>query len=84
MQYEALQAMIGMAVIDQEFRKALLNGSRRYVIQRFPLTREEFETVMAVRADSLDQFAKQLDQWILQAQGKTEPPALALPIQSLS
>ena len=76
MTHESLQAVIGTAVIDAEFRKALLNGSRRFVIQRFNLSREEFDAVMGVRADSLEQFAGQLDRWIQHAQGKMEPPAL--------
>jgi hypothetical protein len=80
MPHESLQAVIGTAVVDSEFRKALLNGSRRYVIQRFNLSRDEFDAVMGVRADSLEQFAGQLDRWILRAQGKMEPPTLvALP-----
>jgi hypothetical protein len=80
MLHESLQAVIGTAVIDTEFRKALLNGSRQRVIQRFNLSREEFDAVMGVRANSLEQFAGQLDQWILRAQGKMEPPTLvALP-----
>jgi len=80
MPHESLQAVIGTAVVDSEFRKALLNGSRRYVIQRFNLSRDEFDAVMRVHADSLEQFAGQLDRWILRAQGKMEPPTLvALP-----
>ena len=78
MLHESLQAVIGTAVIDTEFRKALLNGSRQHVIQRFDLSRAEFDAVMGVRADSLEQFAGQLDQWILRAQGKPEPPAFVL------
>ena len=76
MLHESLQAVIGTAVIDTEFRKALLNGSRQHVIQRFNMSREEFDAVMHVRADSLEQFAWQLDQWIRHAQGKLEPPTL--------
>jgi hypothetical protein len=80
MLHESLQTVIGTAVVDSEFRKALLNGSRRYVIQRFNLSRDEFDAVMGVHADSLEQFAGQLDRWILRAQGKMEPPTLvALP-----
>ena len=76
MLHESLQAVIGTAVIDTEFRKALLNGSRQRIIQRFNLSREELDAVMRVRADSLEQFAGQLDQWISHAQGKMEPPTL--------
>jgi hypothetical protein len=76
MLHESLQAIIGTAVIDAEFRKALLNGSRQHVIQRFNLSREEHDAIMRVRADSLEQFAGQLDQWIRRAQDKMEPPTL--------
>jgi hypothetical protein len=74
--HEALQAVIGTAVIDPQFRKALLNGSRQRVIEPFHLSREEHEAVMRVRADSLEQFAGQIDQWILHDEGKMEPPLL--------
>jgi hypothetical protein len=76
MLHESLQAVIGTAVIDKEFRKALLNGSRQRVIQPFNLSREEFDAIMHVRANSLEQFAGQLDQWISRAQGRMEPPTL--------
>ncbi len=79
MAYESLQAVIGTAVIDSTFRKDPLNGSRHQVIASFGLTREEVDAVMGIRADSLEQFAGQLDRWIAHAQGRPEPPALALP-----
>jgi hypothetical protein len=80
MAYESLQAVIGTAVIDPVFRKALLNGSRRRVLSTFRLTHEEIDAVMKIRADSLEQFASELDQWITAAQGKPNPPVLRLPI----
>lgn len=79
MQHEALQAVIATAVIDSDFCKSLLNGSRQHVIQSFNLTSEETAAVMAIRADSLEQFAGQLDQWISRALGKPELPRLVLP-----
>ena len=79
MPYESLQVVVGTAVIDPEFRHALLNGARRRVIQSFNLTHEETDAVMAIRAESLEQFAGQLDQWISQAQGKSALPVLVLP-----
>ena len=84
MAYESLQAVIGTAVVDSAFRKALLNGSRSRVIQPFNLSKEETSAVMAIRADSLEQFAKQLDQWIMVWQGKHEAPQLILPKNQLS
>jgi hypothetical protein len=79
MAYESLQAVIGTAVIDSNFRKNLLNGSRYRAIASFDLTLEERDAVMGIRADSLEQFAGQLDRWIANALGRSEPPALALP-----
>lgn len=81
MAYESLQAVIGTAVIDPDFRKALLNGSRQRVIQPFNLSRAEVDAVMGIRADTLEQFAGQLDRWILKTQGKSEPVALVLPLR---
>jgi hypothetical protein len=82
MAFESLQAVVGTAVIDLSFRKALLNGSRRRVIATFDLTHEEIDAVMGIRADSLEQFAGELDQWISRAQGRCDPPALTLPSHS--
>lgn len=78
MPYESLQAVIGTAVIDSKFRIELLTSSRQRAIQKFDLTKEETEVVMSIRADSLEQFAGQLDQWISKALGKAEPPRLSL------
>lgn len=80
MAYESLQAVIGTAVIDSTFRKSLLNGSRHRAIASFDLTREERDVVMGIRADSLEQFAGQLDRWIANALGRSEPPAIKLPL----
>jgi hypothetical protein len=84
MPYESLQAVVGTAVIDSGFRKALLNGSRQRVIQQFGLTNEETRAVMEIRADSLEQFAGQLDRWISQMQGHPEPPQLQIPSRILA
>ena len=76
MAYEGLQAVIGTAVIDSGFRKALLDGSRQRVISNFGLSNEEVAVVMGIRAESLEQFAGQVDQWISRAQGRSKSPTL--------
>lgn len=76
MAYQGLQAVVGTAVIDSRFRKALFNGSRRHVISGFNLTHEEVDAVMQIHADSLEQFAGQLDRWIARSQGRLDPSAL--------
>ncbi len=69
---QAVQAIIGNALIDDDFCKALLNGSRGRVLQSFDLSGEEVEAIMAIRADSLEQFAGELHQWLLHSQGQFE------------
>lgn len=78
MPYESLQAVIGAAVIDPNLRNALLNGSRPTVVQSFNLTSEEAEAIMAIRAETLEQFAGELDQWISNKLNVVELPALIL------
>jgi hypothetical protein len=78
MLYESLQAVIGAAVIDPNFRRALLNGSRPTVAQSFNLTSEEAKAIMAIRAETLEQFAGELDRWISKKRNVVEPPALML------
>jgi hypothetical protein len=84
MKHEVLQAVIGTAVVDTNFRKALLNGSRRNVLTSFKLSREEFDAAMAVHADSLEQFASQIDDWLFKTQGVIDAPPLAFHHQSRS
>ncbi len=77
MSYNSLQAVIGNAVVDSEFRKGLLNGSRLRIISNFNLTPEETSVVMGIRADTLENFAGQLDRWMMsQTNQIAEPPSL--------
>ena len=76
--FESFQSVIGHAVIDTEFRKGLLNGKRRYLLDDFNLSPEEVEFAMGIRADSIEEFACQIDSWISRSQGIIEPPALAV------
>lgn len=84
MAFESLQAVIGTAVVDSEFRQALLNGSRRRVVTEFGLTTEEMNAIMSIRATTLEQFAGQLDQWIMRKLHRVEPPDLVLPVRTYS
>jgi hypothetical protein len=68
----SFQAVVGTALTDNTFRKDLLNGSRRRVLQSFDLTGEEVEAIMGIRADSLDEFAGALHTLLLQSQGQRE------------
>ena len=79
MAFESLQAVVGTAVIDSEFRAALLNGPRRAAVSDFGLTPEEMNVVLAIHAATLEQFAGQVDQWIARKLHRVEPPELVLP-----
>lgn len=68
MSYVALQVLVGTALTDPAFRDSLLNGQRPNILRRFDLTDEERGVLMRIEADTLREFAAQLDSW-LQMQG---------------
>lgn len=68
-----LQTIIGTALTDTGFRLGLLNGSRRRILQTFPLTTQEIDIIMQIRADSLEQFADQLHQTFVADGDDPEP-----------
>jgi hypothetical protein len=55
--------ILGTAVIDGDFRSQLLRTPAS-VLPRFDLTREERRALSAIRADTIEQFAEQLYQWM--------------------
>ncbi|NLS79223.1 MAG: hypothetical protein GXY76_18400 [Chloroflexi bacterium] len=65
MSKEAVQAIMGTAIIDKEFSRDLLNARRERAIARFELTPEERRAVSGIKAETLEQFARQLDSWLL-------------------
>lgn len=52
-----LQSLVGRALIDREFCERLLNGGRAGVLDAFELTEHERETLLAISADSVQEFA---------------------------
>jgi hypothetical protein len=68
MSTSTLQILIGTALTDTTFRHGLLNGSRRRLLQTFPFSSDEIETIMGIQADSLEQFAGELHQRFLAKQ----------------
>lgn len=75
----SLQALIGTALTDSTFRGALLNGSRRKILDTFPLSHDEIERIMTIKADSLEQFAFALHEQFLASPDELEPLAKAIP-----
>jgi len=77
MEHMALQILVGTALTDPQFCHDLLNGRRRIILSQFDLTEEERKAVLAVKAESIQDFAAQLCEW-LEAENLVPPiPAMA-------
>lgn len=77
MSNESLQAIVGTALIDKDFRRAMLNGSRAIVIKQFDLSVDEREMLMSIEANTLEQFAWHLHKWIVERTEKGRQSARA-------
>jgi hypothetical protein len=62
--HEALQGLVGRALIDPAFRKDLLNGHRAECLAECSLTSDEQRAASTIQASDLTSFARQLDEWI--------------------
>ena len=63
MAHEVLQEIVGMGIVDADFRRGLLERSGR-VLAEFDLTSEEALAIMSIRATTFQGFASALLQWI--------------------
>ena len=61
---QALQTLLGTAMIDSQFCELLLNGRRQELLPKFKLTDEEHRFVLDIKADSLQGLAAAVDQWL--------------------
>jgi len=52
-----IDELIWMALTDPTFRKRLLNGQRREVLDTLSLSEAERQVILAVKADTLEAFA---------------------------
>jgi hypothetical protein len=59
-----LKTLIGAALIDPEFCETLLSENRHASLAEFNLTSEEQETVLNIKADSIQEFAVRLYEWL--------------------
>jgi len=64
MEHMALQILVGTALTDPQFCHDLLNGRRRTILSQFDLTEEERKAVLGVEAESIQDFAAQLCEWL--------------------
>jgi hypothetical protein len=74
----ALQTLIGTALVDGSFRAALLNGSRRRMLQSFALSNEQIEVIMEIHADSLQELASEIHRRLIDPQDLEPLPSLRL------
>lgn len=69
MSMEAVQAVIGRAVTDAQFRQRLIDNAKEACAD-YDLTPDELAALEALDAESLKQFAGQLDARISKSAGK--------------
>ncbi len=67
MSIHGLQIMVGRAVISDEYCAAILNGHKAELIRELDLDPAESAQVLAIRANTLAEFATEVDR-IVQAQ----------------
>jgi len=66
-----LNAIVTQALLDTEFEKSILNGKRKECLGMFKLDQAEVDTILAIDADGIDQFIRQID-------ALTHPPTAGL------
>ena len=69
MAHEALQMVVGTAIVDSHFRRGLLTKSAD-ILHEFPLSDEESQAIISSQADTFQALASELNQWI-----NNRPPA---------
>jgi len=60
----ALNAIATRALLDNEFRAAILNGHRKERISDFNLSVEDFNAVMSIEAADVGQFVRRLGRYM--------------------
>jgi hypothetical protein len=67
--YPRLQILVAVAGLQPDIRHRLLNGQRQQVAIEFDLPEQEIEGVVAIKAETLQDFAQGLLDWTTQQQG---------------
>ena len=76
----ALQTLVGTALTDHEFRDDLLNGRRHTLLTKFDLTDEEREVILVIEAESIQEFAARLDEWLKAQESLISHPPRAVAV----
>ena len=80
MSYMSLHTLVGTALTDRTFCHDLLNGRRRTLLGQFDLTNEEREAILGVKADSIQDFAAQLCEWLKGRESPVSYPAAVVAV----
>ncbi len=64
MSIEGLRDLVGQGVVSDEFCKGIMNGKRAELIARFDLDPDEIAALLAIRADTLYEFAVALEKFL--------------------
>lgn len=72
MMHRSVQALIGRAIVDKDFRNQLLNGRRELALAQFDLTDEEKQVICSIEAQSFEEFAREIHAWIELIEGKAQ------------
>lgn len=67
MSREQVEAVVGTAVVDREFRRLLLSAPAK-AVGGFDLTAEEIGAITNIRARTLQEFAQKLHRWLTRPQ----------------
>jgi len=57
---QTLQKVVGTAIIDRQFRTDFLDGGRQRLLAQFALGEEEAALLLGIQADTLEEFAAEL------------------------
>ena len=69
MNHKAINQLLSAALVDRRFSRTLLAEPEKaistgYLDHRFDLTKEEFNLINSIHAKSLEEFARQVYDWI--------------------
>jgi len=70
-----INAIVTRALLDDEFKAAILNGQRKARLAAFDLTDKERETILSIKSHTLDQFVDQLEIWLENSDWRVKIPA---------
>lgn len=59
-----INALVTRALLDDEFKAAILNGQRKARLAAFDLTDAEREAILSIKTHDLDQFIGQIETWL--------------------